>query len=154
MAFDPLSAIFNLGKSAIDKIWPDPIKRAEELRKLEELRQKGDLAELNAYVQNMQGQLKVNAIEAGHKSIFVAGWRPFIGWVGGFSLAYAGILHPLLMWLWTLLQASGVIPKEVNPPPFVETGILGTIVTGMLGIGGMRSFDKSKGNSPDSIKHR
>ena len=99
-------------------------------------------------------QVELNKVESQHRSMWVAGWRPFIGWVGGFSLAYAGILHPLLMWLWTLLQAAGVIPKEVNPPPFVETGILGTIVTGLLGIGGMRFFDKSKGNSTDSIKQR
>ena len=72
MSFDPLSALLDLGKSAIDKIWPDPIKRAEELRKLKEIEQKGDLAELNAYVSNLSGQLAINAAEAKHKSIFVA----------------------------------------------------------------------------------
>ena len=60
MSFDPLSAAFDLGKTAIEKIWPDPRKRAAELRKLEELRQNGDLAHLNAHVQLMVGQLEVN----------------------------------------------------------------------------------------------
>lgn len=152
MAFDPMTAILDLGKSAIDKIWPDPIKRAEELRKLEELKQNGDIAQLNAHVQLMLGQLNVNKIEAQHKSLFVAGWRPWIGWVGGFSLAYAGLVYPLLTWLLVYLEATGRIPAGMDAPPYIETGILGTIVTGMLGIGSMRSFDKSKGTQTDAIR--
>ena len=151
MSFDPLSAAFDLGKSAIERIWPDPIRRAEELRKLEELRQEGDLANLNAHVQLMLGQLEVNKAEAQHKSIFVAGWRPWIGWVGGFSLAYAGLVHPLLTWLWYLLVGFGYVPADITPPPMVETGTLGTIVTGMLGIGAMRSHDKRHKVQTDNI---
>ena len=154
MILDPLSALFELGKSAIDKIWPDPIKRAEEIRKLEELKQAGDLAQMQMQVDLMLAQLKVNAVEAQHRSIFVAGWRPFIGWVGGVSLAYAGVLHPLLTWIWSLLIATGRIPFDASPPPHIESGILGTIVTGMLGIGGMRSFEKNKGVHTDSIKNK
>ena len=151
MSFDPLSAAFDLGKIAIEKIWPDPTKRAEQMRKLEALRQKGDLAELNAHVQLMVGQLDVNKVEAAHKSIFVAGWRPWIGWVGGVSLAYAGILHPLLVWVWTLLQATGKIPVTIEPPPYVAAGLLGTIVTGMLGIGTMRTIDKKNNTQTDRL---
>jgi hypothetical protein len=154
MVLDPLSALFDLGRSAIDKIWPDPIKRAEEIRKLEELKQAGDLAQMQMHVDLMLAQLKVNAAEAQHRSIFVAGWRPFIGWIGGVSLAYAGVLHPILMWLWSLLIATGQIPFDANPPNDIESGILGTIVTGMLGIGTMRSFEKSKGVHIDSIKNK
>lgn len=152
MSFDPISAAFDLGKTAIERIWPDLIRRAEELRKLEELKQKGDLAELNAHVQLMLGQLEVNKAEAQHKSIFVAGWRPFIGWAGGFSLVYAGLIYPILTWVWVMLQAFEKIPQSISAPPLIETGILGTIVTGMLGIGTMRSYDKSKGIQTDSIQ--
>lgn len=152
MSFDPLSAAFDLGKTAIERIWPDPVKRAEEMRKLEELKQKGNLAELNAHVQLMLGQLKVNAAEASHKSIFVAGWRPFIGWCGGAALAYQFLLYPLLTWLWALAQAFGKIPTEVSPPPVLETGVLFSIVTAMLGIGGMRSYDKRNGTQTDKIQ--
>lgn len=151
MSFDPLSAALELGTSVINKIWPDPVKQAEEQRKLQELYQKGDLAELNAYVQVVLGQLEVNKVEAAHKSIFVAGGRPFIIWVGGASLAYAGIIHPLLMWVWSLMSAFGHIPAGMEPPPYVESGLLGTIVTGLLGVGGMRSFDKSKGVETNAI---
>lgn len=147
MAFDPLSSLFDLGKSAIDKIWPDPIKRAEEMRKLEEMKQNGDLAQLDAHVKLMLGQLEVNKAEAQHKSVFVAGWRPFIGWVGGCSLAYTGIVYPLLTWGWAIWGPDGV-----SMPPPIESGLLGTILTGMLGIAGMRSFDKAKGTQSDSIR--
>ena len=152
MAFDPLSAAFELGKSAIERIWPDPQKQAEELRKLEELRQKGNLAELNAHVQLMLAQLKVNANEATHKSIFVAGWRPFIGWVGGSAMAYQFVLYPLLVWVWAVLQVNDIVPNDLSPPPIMETGALFSIVTAMLGIGGMRSWDKAKGVDTKNMK--
>lgn len=152
MSFDPLSAAFNLGETLINRFFPDKNKRAEEMRKLEELRQKGDLAELNAHVQLMMGQLTVNAEEAKHKSVFVAGWRPFIGWVGGGAMAWQFIFYPILLWIWTMGQAFGWIPAEVSPPPVLETGALFSIVTGMLGIGAMRSYDKRGGNQTDSIK--
>ena len=86
MAIDPITSIFELGKTAIEKIWPDANKRAEEMRKLEEMRQSGDLARLELHVQLMLAQLEVNKAEAEHPKVFVAGWRPFIGWTGGFSL--------------------------------------------------------------------
>lgn len=152
MAFDPLSAVFELGKSAIERIWPDPIKRAEEFRKLEALKQSGDLAQLDAHVKLMLAQLNVNAAEATHKSIFVAGWRPFIGWVGGAAMAYQFVLYPLLVWVWAILQVKEIVPKELAPPPIIETGALFSIVTAMLGIGGMRSFDKAKGVDTKKIK--
>lgn len=117
----------------------------------EELRQL-DIEEKKIDAGLMKGQMAVNAVEAEHKSIFVAGWRPFIGWVGGFSLAYAGLVYPLLSWLWGLLQAFELIPSTVKMPPMIESGLLGTIVTGMLGIGGMRSFDKHKGTDTKRMK--
>lgn len=148
---NPLDSILELGKSAIDKIWPDPIKRAEEMRKLQELYQQGDIAVLNAHVKLMMGQLEVNKAEANSSSMFVAGWRPFIGWAGGFALAYAGVIYPLLTWVWATLQAFEIVPKEFMPPPLIEVGILGTIVTGMLGLGSMRTFEKTKSVQRDSL---
>lgn len=130
---DPLTSIFDLGKSVIERIWPDANKRAEEMRKLEELKQKGDLAHLDAHVKLLVGQLEINKQEAAHKSIFVAGWRPFIGWVCGVGLAYNVILAQVLdIWF------------EV---PEVQTDLLYPVLMGMLGLGGMRSFEKLKGVS-------
>ena len=64
MNFDPLSAAFELGKTAIEKIWPDPTKRAEEVRKLEELRQSGDIEMMNAQIKLLLGQIEINKLDA------------------------------------------------------------------------------------------
>lgn len=131
MSFDPLSAAFELGKVAIEKIWPDPNKRAAEVLKLEELRQKGDLAELNAHVQLMLGQIEVNKVEAAHKSLLVAGARPFTLWVCGLALCYNTLLYPIIdIWL---------------DMPIIDTSLLYPVLMGTLGLGGMRSWEKSKG---------
>jgi len=83
-------------------------------------------------------QLDVNKVEAGHRSIFVSGWRPAIGWVGGFALMFEFILSPSIEWY---AKFSGL---EITAPN-IETGSLLAIVTSMLGVAGMRSFEKSKG---------
>jgi hypothetical protein len=145
MSFDPVSAIFDLGKSAIERIWPDPIKRAEEVRKLEEMRQTGDLAQLNAHVQLMLGQLEVNKAEAQHKSIFVAGWRPAVGWVCVAVMAFNYVGVYLMEFAVAFID---------NPPPVptrFDMSELWPILLGMLGIGTMRSVDKKNGNQTDSI---
>ena len=144
MSLDPLTAAFDIGKSIISRVWPDPSDQAKQLFKLEELKQKGDLAQLNAMVVSLQSQLKINAVEAAHRSIFVAGWRPFIGWVGGFSLAYAGILEPLMRFIATVAGYEGDFP-------LIETASTITILMGMLGIGGMRSYDKKNKTQTDKL---
>ncbi|WP_444930464.1 3TM-type holin [Microbulbifer sp. SSSA002] len=151
MSFDPLTALLQAGKMAIERIWPDPAKRAEEVRKLEELKQKGSLAELNVQVQLLLGQLEINKVEAQHKSLFVAGWRPWIGWVGGLALAYQFVLYPLLCWCWAIYSAKGLIPLEMTPPPVLETGALFSMITAMLGIGAMRSYDKARGTQTHKV---
>ncbi len=146
MSFDPLSAAFDLGKAAIERIWPDANKRAEELRKLEELKQKGDLAELNAHVQLMLAQAEINKVEAAHPNIFVSGWRPFIGWVCGLSIAWSGVFHPLLMWAWAFFGLEG------DTPPMIDSGAMMALVTSMLGVGAMRSHDKR--HKVDTKRHK
>lgn len=96
---------------------------------------KQEKAELIAEIN--KAQLEVNKVEAGHTSIFVAGWRPFTGWVCAFALMYHFILQPLLTFV---LYARGV---EIVLPVF-DMGTLTTILLGMLGLGGMRSFEKVK----------
>lgn len=145
MSLDPISALFDLGKSAIDKIWPDPIKRAEEVRKLEEMRQKGDLAQLDAQVKLLVGQLEINKQEAQHKSIFVAGWRPFVGWCCGFALAYAAIIEPLMRFIAKMYGYDGEFP-------IVDTTITMQVLLGMLGLGVMRTREKEKGVHKDALK--
>jgi hypothetical protein len=90
-------------------------------------------------------QMEVNKTEAGNQNLFVAGWRPAIGWIGAASMAYQFLLYPLLVWAWVWLQAEQIVPKEVKPPPMLDTEALWVILSGMLGIAGMRSFEKTRG---------
>lgn len=155
---DPVTigGLLSVGQSLIERIWPDPAKQQEEMRKLQEMEQAGDMARLNARVQLLVAQLKINEQEASHKSVFVAGWRPFIGWVGGLAMAWQFIAYPMLLWVWAIAAPETCTAENVcmalNPPPVFETGPLFAIVSGMLGIGAMRSYDKHKGTVTNSLK--
>lgn len=110
-------------RSAITGELP-PEKRAQ----LEMLAQKGDqLAN--------QGQMEVNKIEAAHSSIFIAGWRPFVGWVCGVALAWNYVMHPILLWILTFSNIS-------TQPPKLSMTELFPVVLGMLGLGAYRSYEK------------
>jgi len=137
-AHDPITAVLNIGEGIINKIWPDPMEALREQTKLAEIAQNGDLAELNAYVTALAAQLKVNEKEAGHPSIFVAGWRPFVGWVCGFSLLYAAFIFPTMKFIALLNSYVGEFPD-------IDTAITLQLLFGMLGLGGYRSFEKLKG---------
>ena len=134
---DPISVLFDLGKTAIEKIWPDPSKRAEELFKLEQLKQNGDLAKMQAEVNLMLGQIEINKTEAQHPSVFVAGWRPAVGWVGALAFAYSTILEPFMRFVATLCGYGGEFPK-------LDDNLTMQILFGLLGIGALRSFEKAK----------
>ena len=82
--------------------------------------------------------MAINKVEATHKSIFVAGWRPFIGWSGGFAIAYNYIAQPFI---YTVLASNNI---QVDMP-ILDIGTLMTLITGMLGFGALRSFDKKNG---------
>lgn len=90
-------------------------------------------------------QMEVNKTEAQNQNLFVAGWRPAIGWVGALAMAYQFLLYPLLVWAWVWLQAEQIVPQDVKPPPMLDTEALWVILSGMLGIAGMRSFEKTRG---------
>lgn len=139
MALDPLTAALDLGKDLINKIWPDPSQRAEQLFKLKELEQKGDLAELNAHVGLMMAQIKVNETEAAHPSIFVGGWRPAIGWVCAAAIAYNYLIYSLLQWA---LAISG---SSIDAPALLDLTDLWPLILGMLGISVSRSWEKRAG---------
>ena len=137
MSFNPLTALFEIGKNALDKIYPDPIRRAEEVRKLEEMRQKGNLAELTAEIQLLTGQMDINKEEAKSSSSFVAGWRPFVGWVCGLGLAYVSIVEPVMRFIATMSGYTGSFPV-------IDTTLTMQVLLGMLGLGVMRTGEKIK----------
>jgi hypothetical protein len=131
-----IGAILPSAISVIDKLIPDKAlaaKLAHEL-KLQLLENEAELEK--SIFEAAKAQLEVNAEEAKHPSVFVAGWRPFIGWTGGFGLVYQFILNPLMVWGCSLAQ--------VPAPPTLDSNSLIALVTGMLGLGAFRTYEKGK----------
>lgn len=129
MALDPITAALDIGGKIIDKLWPDPAQR--DLAKLELLRlqQSGELA-----------QIAVNQEEAKSTSIFVSGWRPSIGWVCSAACAWNWIGLPIAKFF---LIVFGVAVVGLNPADLSE---MLPILVGMLGLGGLRTYEKIKIN--------
>ena len=127
------TVIDSVGKIASDLITTDKERLELQLR-AKELDQAIDLA-----------QIEVNKVEAASASVFVAGARPAILWVGAIAMAWTFIAHPMLVWAWALFQANGYIPAGLQPPPTLDSEALWVIVSGILGLGGFRTFEKTKG---------
>lgn len=131
MALDPVSALLDIGGKVIDRIWPDPIQAANAKLELVKLQQSGELAA-------MAGQLEINKVEAASSSVFVSGWRPFIGWVCGTACA----------WNWVGLKvalfAAAYFGHALNLAP-ADLGEMMPVLMGMLGIGGLRTIEKING---------
>lgn len=138
MTFDPVTAGFQFLEKVSGIIWPDPAAKVAGMLKLRELEQKGELAHLMAGTELAKGQMAINAEEAKNSSLFVAGWRPFIGWVCGSAFAYHFLLQPFIAFV---LAACG---RPVDLPIFDIASIM-TVLTGMLGLGGLRTIEKWKG---------
>ena len=118
MALDPVTAGIDAVTTIINKIWPDKTEQEK--------------AELAGAIALVQGQLDVNKAEAANANWFVAGWRPYIGWICGTGLGYQFLVYPILV---------AFVPKVVQ----LDMGTLLTLLTGMLGIGGLRTFEKLNG---------
>lgn len=127
-----LSPILEFGKAILDRFVPDPEKKREAEMEMFRMAADGELKQVLA-------QLEINAREAQHPSIFVAGWRPFYGWTSGFAFLYSTVGMSFLNWLLAL--------KGLPPLPEINMELMWVVVTGMLGIGGLRTFEKKRGVS-------
>jgi hypothetical protein len=125
-----IGPLFELGKGIIDRLFPDPQKKAEAELELLKMTQAGDL-------QVILAQLQINAKEAENPSVFVSGGRPFIMWICGIGFMYATLLQPLFTWLSSI--------KGWPVPPQIDTDVLMYALGGLLGLGGFRSVEKIKG---------
>jgi hypothetical protein len=90
----------------------------------------------------VQGQLEINKVEAQHGSIFVAGWRPAVGWICGIALGWNFVVHPMLLWVAFVFPD---VPVDLSTAPQLDTGELMTVLLGMLGLGGLRTYEKRVG---------
>lgn len=122
-----ITTVGGLLSKAIDLFDGDDKREAElALKQLDQL-----------HIESM-GQQATNQVEAAHTSIFVAGWRPFIGWICGIALGYEFLLRPLFTWISPLLSI------QLSAPPSVSDVLL-ELVFALLGMGALRSFEKYKG---------
>lgn len=120
-AAKPIEAVGNI----IDDIFTSKEEKLDKKALLERIAQRPSMV-----------QTEINKIEAQHRSIFVAGWRPFIGWVCGTALGYNFILRDLIAW--GLLNFA----DSISLPPALQMEHLMTVLMGMLGLGTLRTFEK------------
>lgn len=124
MALDPITAGIGLVGKFVDKFVPDKDLATK-------LKANAASQEFAGELSLLVGQLEINKVEAAHKSLFVAGWRPFIGWVCGVGLLYNVLVQPIFD-IW-------VDMPEINPD------LLYPVLLGMLGMSGLRTYEKFKG---------
>ena len=129
MGLPIFDTILGLIKGPLDKLVPDKNKRMEFEHEISK-----------QLLQTGLGQMEVNKQEAAHRSVFVAGWRPAVGWVCALALWWHFMLADLAVW-----AQLAFFPGAPQLPALTGTGELVTVLMGMLGLGGLRSFEKYKG---------
>jgi len=127
---DAITSVANLASTVVERIYPDAT--IVEKAKLDRI-----AAEISNEFNLVLGQLEINKVEAASSSFFVAGARPAAMWVGVLSLFYMGIGGSLLSWL--------AICFNLPPLPIINESTSTDILMGLLGLGGLRTFDKLKG---------
>ena len=125
-----LGPLFDLGGKIIERMFPDPSAKAAAELELLKIAQAGDL-------QTVLAQLEINAKEAQHPSIFVAGWRPFVGWCCGIGFLWAAVGQSVFVYVARI--------KGWPDPPAIDTEVLMYVLGGMLGLGTLRTVEKAKG---------
>ena len=115
----------------LDRFFPNKEEKEKAAREIEaklaEHLAKSDLA-----------QLEVNKQEAAHRSLFVAGWRPFVGWTCGLALFYTYVAQPIAMFV--MAQTGDLVQL-----PHLDLSTMMPVLLGMLGLGGLRTYEKFKG---------
>lgn len=141
LASIPFDGVAGLARDLIDRFIPDPQKKLEAQARANELQlqlvREGTHAE-RAELELAKGQVAVNVAEASHGSRWTSGWRPFIGWVCGAGFAVQFVVGPLGEWL------ARLAGHDVAFPP-LDTNTMLPLLFGMLGLGTMRTFEKTRG---------
>lgn len=137
-----LGTLIDLGKSLIDRVFPDKEKMAQERAAAElellKLTQSERMQDKANEVQLALAQIDVNKAEAQNPNVFVSGWRPFVGWTCGASFAYAFFIGPMVT------SIAGAFGHAVPLPPIDMSNMI-FVLGGLLGLGGLRTYEKVKG---------
>jgi len=134
-------AVGNLAKDIRTAITGKEAITAEEREKILAATSQMEQLALQADQSIAAGQEKINEIEAASTGFFRGGWRPMVGWICAAGLAFQFVLRPLLPWV------IGIWWKDLPVMPSLDMGTLMTLLSGMLGLGGFRTFEKIKGLS-------
>lgn len=135
-----IAALIPLIGTVLDKVLPDQQASADAKLKVMDLVQKGELAVLDADVRLALGQMEINKAEAS-TDLFRGGWRPAVGWTCVAGLSYNFVIQPILPWL--VRVGGGDVPYM----PTIDNDTLMMLLTGMLGLGGLRTFERIKGKA-------
>jgi hypothetical protein len=138
LSINPLDSVLNFGSKLLDKFIPDPVAKAAAQLELVKAAQTGELAKLAAETSLIQGQIETNKIEAASSNIFIAGWRPYIGWICGSGLAVQFLISPVATFICDLFGKHIIMPS-------LDMGTLMALLISLLGLGGMRTAEKFKG---------
>ena len=126
-----IPSLIPLVGDVLDRFFPDKEKAEQAKREIE--------AQLTEHLSKIDlAQISVNRAEARHRSIFIAGWRPFVGWSCGLSLCYVYLIQPILIFI---MGQTGYLVHL----PEVDFSTMMPVLLGMLGLGGLRSWEKWKG---------
>jgi Holin of 3TMs, for gene-transfer release len=129
-----LLALIDPVAKIIDRVIPDKTAAAAAKAELLSDETKGE-------INNALAQIQTNQAEAASKSIFVAGWRPFVGWVCGVAFAYVYVLQPFAQFMLVAFRVNFDVAKL----PVINISDMMPVLLGMLGLGAMRSYDKNQG---------
>ena len=136
----PFLSMISEGKGLIETVGDiaDDLITTDEERDAASLEMfKAETERIQIRQQGQQGQVEINKVEAKHPSVFVSGWRPAAGWVCVAGLSYS-VIYYLILWAYFLAFPA------YEPPPNIDTGVLVTLLSGLLGIGGFRTYEKYK----------
>jgi hypothetical protein len=126
--------------NVLDRILPDPKVAADAKLAVLTMAQNGQLEVLHEESKLAQGQQDINKVEAASTNWKVAGWRPYIGWICGTAMAYKFIVQPLLVFGFAAFGHPLVLPV-------LDWTEMSTVLMGMLGLGGLRTYEKVRGAS-------
>src|SRR6476661_408201 len=136
---DLINSVIGKAGDIVGEVIVDKDKRNEINANLERLRLESLDKAQERETQLMMGQIEVNKIEAANESVWVSGWRPAVGWISAAGVGYSFVMEPILSW------SARVLFKYAGSFPSLNYSELMILVTGMLGFGALRTYEKNQG---------
>ena len=141
---DAVTAVTTVIGKVVDRVWPDPTVNAQIKADIAKAQIDATVKQALAETDLVKSQIDVDKVEAASTNVFVAGWRPAVGWVGAFALANKFILAPYMTWVAALMHSTATVPTT-------DITELTALIAGMLGFGYMRTTEKMAGKAGDGM---